>query len=50
MSYDDVSDKLKEIRIEDYIWVIYIRIIFLSWYSNNLDRKYFVYNDLKRKV
>lgn len=49
MSYDDVSDKLKEIRIEDYIWVIYIGIIFLSWYSNNLERKYFVYNDLISK-
>jgi len=49
MSYDEVSDKLKQIKIEDYIWIIYIGIIFLSWYSNSLERKYFIYNDLNSK-
>ena len=49
MSYEEVSKKLKEIRIEDYIWVIYIGIIFFSWYSNSLERKYFIYNDLDSK-
>ena len=42
---DDLTKKLEELRIEDYIWVIYIGIIILSWYSNNLERKYFIYND-----
>lgn len=46
---DRVSDKLKELRVEDFVWVIYIGIIFLSWYSNSLERKYFVYNDFSSK-
>lgn len=49
MSYDELNEKLKEIKIEDYIWVIYIGIIFMSWYSNSLERKYFIYNDLECK-
>ncbi len=46
MNYNNLEDKLQEIRIEDYIWFIYIGIIFLSWYSNSLERKYFLFNDL----
>ena len=46
MTYEDLNNKIKETRIEDYIWVIYIGIIILSWYSNTLERKYFIYNDL----
>ena len=46
---DELQDKLKELKIEDSIWLIYIVIIFLSWYSNSLERKYFLYNDLKSK-
>ena len=49
MSYDDLNKKLKEIKIEDYIWIIYIIIIFLSWYSNSLERKYFIFNDIESK-
>lgn len=49
MSCDDLNKKLKELKIEDYIWVVYIGIIILSWYSNNLERKYFVHNDLISK-
>jgi len=49
MNYDDLNNKLKQLKIEDFIWTIYIGIIFLSWYSNNLERKYFVYNDLVSK-
>lgn len=49
MNYDDLNKKLKQLRIEDFIWVIYIGIIFMSWYSNSLERKYFVYNDLQSK-
>ena len=25
--------------------VIYIGIIFMSWYANSLERKYFIFND-----
>ena len=46
---DELIKKLKELKIEDFIWFIYIGIIILSWYSNNLERKYFIYNDLISK-
>ena len=46
---DELIKKLKELKIEDFIWVIYIGIIILSWYSNNLERKYYVYNDILSK-
>ena len=49
MDYDALNDKLKQLKIEDFIWFIYIFIIFLSWYSNSLERKYFIYNDLESK-
>ena len=39
---NEIIDKLKEINIEDFIWVIYIFIIILSWYSNSLERSYFI--------
>ena len=46
---EDINSKLREIQIEDFIWVIYIFLIILSWYSNSLERKYFLYNDIKSK-
>lgn len=45
----ELDDKLKEIDIENFIWVIYIGIIILSWYSNSLEKKYFIYNDIDSK-
>lgn len=42
MNNDDINKKLKELTIEDFIWVIYIGIIFLSWYSNSLERNYYI--------
>lgn len=49
MNYDELYEKIREIKVENFIWVIYIGIIVLSWYSNNLEKKYFVYNDLASK-
>ena len=49
MNSDSLNKKLKQLKIEDFIWLIYIFIIFLSWYSNNLERKYFIYNDIESK-
>ena len=46
---EDLEDKLKELKIEDFIWVIYIGIIILSWYANTLERKYFIDNDTEAK-
>jgi len=47
---DELIKKLEELKIEDFIWVIYIGIIILSWYSNNLERKYYIYNDEVSKI
>ena len=45
----ELDDKLNELKIEDFIWVIYIGIIILSWYSNSLERKYFINKNEKYK-
>ena len=44
MSNRDVLNRLKEIKIENYIWIIYLGIIFLSYYSNNLEKDYLLNN------
>lgn len=49
MAYEELNDKLKQLKIEEYIWLIYIGIIFISWYANTLERKYFICNDLNSK-
>ena len=40
---DELMKKLEQLKIEDYIWVIYIGLIIMSWYANTLERKYFIY-------
>ena len=46
MKYDkEILNRLKQISIENKIWIIYIGIIFLSWYSNSYEKKYFLFND-----
>ena len=49
MSYEDINNKLDQLNMEDAIWVIYIGIICLSWYSNILEKNYFIYNDNESK-
>lgn len=49
MYNEDLNSKLKQLKIEDFIWIIYIGIIFMSLYSNTFERKYFIYNDLKAR-
>lgn len=49
MDYDELYKKLKQLRTEEFIWLIYIGIIIMSYYSNNLERKYFIHNDLNSK-
>jgi len=39
------KERLKQINIEDYIWLVYIGIIFFSWYSNYLERDFIVNNN-----
>lgn len=45
MSYEEVKDRLKDIKIEEFIWIIYLGIIFLSYYSNGLEKQYLLYNN-----
>lgn len=42
-------DKLKDIEIENKIWIIYIGIIILSWYTNSKEKTFLLYNDEKTK-
>lgn len=46
---DDLTERLRDLKIEDHIWLIYIGIIVLSWIANSLERRYFVFNDLNSK-
>jgi amino acid transporter len=45
MSKEELENKLKQLDIEDFIWLIYIGIILMSWYSNSLERDFFVNNN-----
>ena len=42
-------ERLKDIKTENQIWVIYIGIILLSWYANRKEKKYILYKDEKSK-
>lgn len=44
-----LENRLKELKIEDNIWILYIGIIIASLYSNALEKKYFVDNNLDAK-
>ena len=46
---NDRLDKLKDIEIENKIWIIYIGIIILSWYANSKEKTFILYNDEKTK-
>lgn len=49
MSVEELNSRLKQLKIEDFVWIIYIGIILMSWYSNYFERRYFIYNDLESK-
>lgn len=42
-------DRLKDIKTENIIWVIYIGIILLSWYANSKEKKAILYDDKKSR-
>ena len=46
---NDKLDRLKDIKIENYIWVIYIVIIFFSWIANSKEKDYIITNNSKSK-
>ncbi len=49
MNKEELNRRLKQLKVEDFIWIIYIGIIIFSLYSNTFERKFFLYNDLKSK-
>lgn len=49
MANEELTRKLKQLKTEDFIWIIYIGIILFSLYANTFERKYFLYNDQKSK-
>ncbi len=46
---EDNLDRLKEIKDENIVWIIYIGIIILSYYANYKEVKYILYNDEKSR-
>lgn len=49
MENKELEQKLKQLKTEDFIWLIYIGIIFASWISNGYERKCFIENNLDSK-
>lgn len=45
------EEKLKQLKVENNIWIIYIGIIVFSWYSNYLEKNYILTgnNDFKNE-
>ena len=42
---NDISKKLKRLRKEDFIWIVYFFIVVFALYSNKLDRDYILKKD-----
>lgn len=42
-------DKLEDIKVENFVWIIYIGIIILSWYANSVEKNFILYNDEKSR-
>lgn len=49
MNYNEINNKLYELKIEELVWIIYIGIIIYSFYSNSLEKHYILYNDKESK-
>ena len=45
----DLKNRLKQIKIENYIYIIYIGIIILSFYANKLEKEYLIYKNEQAK-
>lgn len=46
---NDTYKILKKIKIEEYIWVVYLVIIGLSFYSNYIEKIYYTTNNIYAK-
>lgn len=49
MNKEELERKLKQLDTEDFIWLIYIGIIFMSWFANSLERDFFINNNEESK-
>lgn len=49
MNNKEVKERLNQIKTENIIWLIYIGIIIASWYSNHLEKDYFINNNIQSK-
>jgi len=45
----NIEKRIKQINIEDNIWILYIGIILLSFLSNYYEKDYFLKKNLKSK-
>lgn len=46
---EEKIEKLHDIKVENFVWIIYIIIIGLSYYANSKEVKYLLNNDEKSK-
>lgn len=49
MNSSELNSRLKQLTIEDFIWIVYLGIIALSFFSNHLERKYFLTKNIYDK-
>lgn len=45
MTLEEINERLEDIKFENFVWVIYIGIIILSYYANTLEKNYFTTNN-----
>ena len=46
---NEINKKINQLKAEENIWIIYLIIIGLSFYSNKLERNYILYNNQESK-
>ncbi len=46
---NETEERLNDIRIENNVWILYLGIIALSYWANEFEKKYFIYNDQEAK-
>lgn len=46
---NDIEKRLKQIDVENFVWIIYFFIICLCLIANKYEKRYFCFNDQKAK-
>lgn len=49
MSREELERKLEQLDTEDFIWLIYIGIIIMSWIANHYERDFFINENTESK-